>query len=211
MSTLLCSRIQTQRDLQHHTPLVRFFIFFAKGIYCLNVVQVDLHLLSFYFQIYITYLSCYLLHFLFICCVADKVFAPTCLTQKVYEEGAKDVALSALSGISCNSFSTNCYCIRISLSLLDYGLLQIHSTISFFSLFAATIFAYGQTSSGKTFTMRGITESAIKVLLKTSTSTLRMCVTSLLLIPTKLDVNYLPLSRKQKAIHELNPSSIYQV
>lgn len=27
---------------------------------------------------------------------------------------------------------------------------------------AATIFAYGQTSSGKTFTMRGITENAIK-------------------------------------------------
>lgn len=56
----------------------------------------------------------------------DKVFAPTCSTHKVYEEGAKDVALSALSGIN------------------------------------ATIFAYGQTSSGKTFTMRGVTESAIK-------------------------------------------------
>ncbi|XP_047157827.1 kinesin-like protein KIN-7B [Vigna umbellata] len=56
----------------------------------------------------------------------DKVFAPACSTQKVYEEGAKDVALSALSGIN------------------------------------ATIFAYGQTSSGKTFTMRGVTESAIK-------------------------------------------------
>jgi len=28
-------------------------------------------------------------------------------------------------------------------------------------LFAATIFAYGQTSSGKTFTMRGITEKAV--------------------------------------------------
>lgn len=27
---------------------------------------------------------------------------------------------------------------------------------------AATIFAYGQTSSGKTYTMRGITESVIK-------------------------------------------------
>ncbi|CAJ1940588.1 unnamed protein product [Sphenostylis stenocarpa] len=56
----------------------------------------------------------------------DKVFAPACSTQKVYEEGAKDVALSALSGIN------------------------------------ATIFAYGQTNSGKTFTMRGVTESAIK-------------------------------------------------
>ncbi|KAJ1402970.1 P-loop containing nucleoside triphosphate hydrolase [Sesbania bispinosa] len=56
----------------------------------------------------------------------DRVFAPTCSTQEVYEEGAKDVALSALSGIN------------------------------------ATIFAYGQTSSGKTFTMKGITENAIK-------------------------------------------------
>ncbi|GAU16802.1 hypothetical protein TSUD_200450, partial [Trifolium subterraneum] len=56
----------------------------------------------------------------------DRVFAPACSTQKVYDEGAKDVALSALSGIN------------------------------------ATIFAYGQTSSGKTFTMRGITENAIR-------------------------------------------------
>eukprot|EP01018_Ginkgo_biloba_P037049 Gb_39636 [translate_table: standard] len=54
----------------------------------------------------------------------DRVFGPTCPTDRVYEEGAKDVALSALTGIN------------------------------------ATIFAYGQTSSGKTFTMRGITESA---------------------------------------------------
>ncbi|GMH04127.1 hypothetical protein Nepgr_005966 [Nepenthes gracilis] len=56
----------------------------------------------------------------------DRVFGPTCSTQNVYEEGAKDVALSVLTGIN------------------------------------ATIFAYGQTSSGKTFTMRGITENAIK-------------------------------------------------
>ncbi|KNA09859.1 hypothetical protein SOVF_149650 [Spinacia oleracea] len=56
----------------------------------------------------------------------DKVFSPTCVTARVYEGGAKDVALSALTGIN------------------------------------ATIFAYGQTSSGKTFTMRGITEYAIE-------------------------------------------------
>ncbi|KAA0054246.1 kinesin-like protein NACK2 [Cucumis melo var. makuwa] len=55
----------------------------------------------------------------------DKVFDPTCSTQRVYDEGAKDVALSALTGMN------------------------------------ATIFAYGQTSSGKTFTMRGITEYAV--------------------------------------------------
>ncbi|XP_059644226.1 kinesin-like protein NACK1 [Cornus florida] len=55
----------------------------------------------------------------------DKVFGPACQTETVYEEGVKNVALSALMGIN------------------------------------ATIFAYGQTSSGKTFTMRGITEKAV--------------------------------------------------
>jgi centromeric protein E len=53
------------------------------------------------------------------------VFGPASQTEVVYEEGAKDVAMSALTGIN------------------------------------ATIFAYGQTSSGKTFTMRGVTESAV--------------------------------------------------
>ncbi|GAB4845247.1 Kinesin-like protein nack1 [Ancistrocladus abbreviatus] len=55
----------------------------------------------------------------------DRVFGPACLTEAVYEEGVKNVALSALMGIN------------------------------------ATIFAYGQTSSGKTYTMRGITEKAV--------------------------------------------------
>lgn len=55
----------------------------------------------------------------------DRVFGPSCSTERVYQEGAKDVTLSALTGIN------------------------------------ATIFAYGQTSSGKTFTMRGIIENAI--------------------------------------------------
>lgn len=32
----------------------------------------------------------------------DKVFDPSCMTQKVYEEGARDVALSALNGINGN-------------------------------------------------------------------------------------------------------------
>nr|AMS24224.1 kinesin 7-IIc protein [Marsilea vestita] len=58
--------------------------------------------------------------------VFDHVFGPDSVTLQVYERGAKDVALSALSGIN------------------------------------ATIFAYGQTSSGKTYTMRGITENAVR-------------------------------------------------
>ncbi|KAL9662385.1 hypothetical protein QQ045_027218 [Rhodiola kirilowii] len=55
----------------------------------------------------------------------DRVFGPDCSTKKVYDEGAKEVALSVLNG------------------------------------FNSSIFAYGQTSSGKTYTMRGITEYAI--------------------------------------------------
>uniref|UniRef100_A0ACD5ZNR4 Uncharacterized protein n=1 Tax=Avena sativa TaxID=4498 RepID=A0ACD5ZNR4_AVESA len=55
----------------------------------------------------------------------DRVFGPNCSTRQVYEEGAKEVALSVVSGIN------------------------------------ASIFAYGQTSSGKTYTMTGITEYSV--------------------------------------------------
>ncbi|KAG8057512.1 hypothetical protein GUJ93_ZPchr0002g24863 [Zizania palustris] len=52
----------------------------------------------------------------------DRVFSHECNTRQVYDEGARQVALSVLSGIN------------------------------------SSIFAYGQTSSGKTYTMVGITE-----------------------------------------------------
>ncbi|XP_023552338.1 kinesin-like protein KIN-7E [Cucurbita pepo subsp. pepo] len=55
----------------------------------------------------------------------DRVFGCDCSTRKVYEEGAKEVALSVVSGLN------------------------------------STIFAYGQTSSGKTYTMSGITDYAM--------------------------------------------------
>lgn len=55
----------------------------------------------------------------------DRVFGSEASTDEVYEDGAKEVALSALSGLN------------------------------------ATIFAYGQTSSGKTYTMRGISDRAV--------------------------------------------------
>ncbi|PWA45404.1 Kinesin, motor domain-containing protein [Artemisia annua] len=55
----------------------------------------------------------------------DKVFDQSCSNKKVYEQGAKDVAFSAINGIN------------------------------------ATIFAYGQTNSGKTYTMRGIADNVI--------------------------------------------------
>ncbi|KAM0970283.1 hypothetical protein FF1_018395 [Malus domestica] len=55
----------------------------------------------------------------------DRVFATDCSTRRVYEEGAKRVAISVVSGIN------------------------------------SSIFAYGQTSSGKTYTMSGITDYAV--------------------------------------------------
>ncbi|GMI88127.1 hypothetical protein like AT2G21300 [Hibiscus trionum] len=55
----------------------------------------------------------------------DRVFRGDALTKQVYEEGAKEVALSVVSGVN------------------------------------SSIFAYGQTSSGKTYTMTGITEYAV--------------------------------------------------
>ncbi|MQL71486.1 hypothetical protein Taro_003773 [Colocasia esculenta] len=55
----------------------------------------------------------------------DRAFPCDSTTKKVYEEGAKEVALSVVSGIN------------------------------------SSIFAYGQTSSGKTYTMTGITEYAM--------------------------------------------------
>ncbi|KAL6660993.1 hypothetical protein ACP70R_000377 [Stipagrostis hirtigluma subsp. patula] len=55
----------------------------------------------------------------------DRVFGPSSSTRQVYEEGAKEVALSVVSGIN------------------------------------SSIFAYGQTSSGKTYTMTGITEYSV--------------------------------------------------
>ncbi|KAF2322821.1 hypothetical protein GH714_031079 [Hevea brasiliensis] len=55
----------------------------------------------------------------------DRVFRGDYSTRQVYEEGAKEVALSVVSGIN------------------------------------SSIFAYGQTSSGKTYTMTGITEYTV--------------------------------------------------
>ncbi|KAJ8772560.1 hypothetical protein K2173_027737 [Erythroxylum novogranatense] len=55
----------------------------------------------------------------------DRVFGSECSTRQVYEEGAKELILSVVSGMNCS------------------------------------IFAYGQTSSGKTYTMSGITQFAV--------------------------------------------------
>ncbi|AES95091.2 putative plus-end-directed kinesin ATPase [Medicago truncatula] len=55
----------------------------------------------------------------------DRVFRSDCSTRQVYQEAAKEVALSVVSGIN------------------------------------SSIFAYGQTSSGKTYTMSGITDCTV--------------------------------------------------
>lgn len=74
----------------------------------------------------------------------------------MYEEAAKEVALSVVKGFNCELFllfffivfgtSTPCLVI-INRKLFMYQL--------------ASVLAYGQTSSGKTYTMTGITEYAI--------------------------------------------------
>uniref|UniRef100_A0A1J3GG03 Kinesin-like protein NACK1 n=3 Tax=Noccaea caerulescens TaxID=107243 RepID=A0A1J3GG03_NOCCA len=55
----------------------------------------------------------------------DRVFGPESCTREVYDQGAKEVALSVVGGVH------------------------------------ASVFAYGQTSSGKTYTMSGITDYAM--------------------------------------------------
>jgi centromeric protein E len=87
----------------------------------------------------------------------DNVFGPACQTDVVYEEGAKDVAMSALTGINGTSLHT---------FHIGGSEMMICRIPYLFVCFAATIFAYGQTSSGKTFTMRGVTESAVSDIYK---------------------------------------------
>ncbi|XP_010444813.1 PREDICTED: kinesin-like protein KIN-7H isoform X1 [Camelina sativa] len=55
----------------------------------------------------------------------DRVFGPDSCTRQVYDQGAKEVAFSVVTGVN------------------------------------ASVFAYGQTSSGKTYTMSGITDCAL--------------------------------------------------
>lgn len=105
--------------------------------------------------------------------VTDKVFGPASLTETVYEEGVKNVALSALMGIN-GSEHLYIICLFLFNSLFNYNLFNSlfnYKHISMLNLllsliFTATIFAYGQTSSGKTYTMRGITEKAVNDIYK---------------------------------------------
>ncbi|KAL2522862.1 Kinesin-like protein [Forsythia ovata] len=71
---------------------------------------------------------------------SDRVFSGDCSTREVYEEGTKEIAISVVGGINYDKLSVLTH-IKISIS--------------------TTIFAYGQTSSGKTYTMNGITEYSV--------------------------------------------------
>lgn len=101
----------------------------------------------------------------------DKVFGPASVTETVYEEGVKNVALSSLMGINGNASNLfyNCKTTYFFIPDINWATFFNEKFMSCLCvlvvwtliLYAATIFAYGQTSSGKTFTMRGITEKAV--------------------------------------------------
>lgn len=88
----------------------------------------------------------------------DRVSGLDCSTKKVYEEGAKEVALSVVSGVNCMDELEPLF------SLFAFVYLSRTSYLFSFPLYffcTATIFAYGQTSIGKTYTMSGIIEYTI--------------------------------------------------
>ena len=89
-----------------------------------------------------------------LCLSVDRVFGPECCTRQVYDQGAKEVAFSVVSGVNgLTSFH------------LHFTLPPFYSYSSslylYFTWFSASVFAYGQTSSGKTYTMSGITHCTL--------------------------------------------------
>lgn len=80
----------------------------------------------------------------------------------MYKEGAKEVALSVLTGINCEYNISRLHFI-LSFINIFLSLFQIYNWFYFSIMMRApaSVFAYGQTSSGKTFTMTGITEYTI--------------------------------------------------
>lgn len=83
----------------------------------------------------------------------DKVFASECSTKHVYEEGPKNVSLSVVSGINIECYSCPRLLYHFIFSILSMIKLDINLMFS-----RASIFAYGQTSRRKTYTMCGINE-----------------------------------------------------
>ena len=85
----------------------------------------------------------------------DRVYRSDCSTRQVYEEGAKEVALVVVSGINGEHVL-----LLFSLPLFLFHELCLN-TINICIILSASVFAYGQTSSGKTYTMSGITEYTV--------------------------------------------------
>ena len=78
----------------------------------------------------------------------DRIFDTCNSTQDVYDEFGKPVVLSAMDGMNGNFRNIR------SVSSVIFQLFQSKLTISI-SFLKGTLFAYGQTSSGKTYTMLG--------------------------------------------------------
>lgn len=89
----------------------------------------------------------------------DRVFSHECGTRQVYDEGARQVAMSVLSGINGNQKKRTNPLLVCNDELFVVFFVAMNSLARICSgIAAASIFAYGQTSSGKTYTMVGITE-----------------------------------------------------
>lgn len=77
----------------------------------------------------------------------------------MYEEGAREIALSVVNGINCK-YDDAFMVIACFFFFFFHGYMvtPIYELSRQLYHFPASIFAYGQTSSGKTYTMNGITE-----------------------------------------------------
>lgn len=78
----------------------------------------------------------------------------------MYEDGAKEIALSVVSGINCK-YNIVIWLFFFFFSHCPPQFLMAFENIFAIFIFIASIFAYGQTSSGKTYTMTGITECTV--------------------------------------------------
>lgn len=92
---------------------------------------------------------------------ADRIFGEDCKTFEVYQARTKEIVASAVRGFNGIVDEISCS-LRLSYVLVMFGWLLIslwNFYVVFFNISSlrnlGTVFAYGQTNSGKTHTMRG--------------------------------------------------------
>lgn len=91
----------------------------------------------------------------------DTVFGPDSKQLDVYNLTARPIIDSVLEGyngksnVSCTLLGFFFFSLMENLSMITF-LLLILSTSNVLSLLLGTIFAYGQTGTGKTYTMEGV-------------------------------------------------------